>query len=79
MSFDIDLFLTIYGDHLSAIKQLDDKPDKMARNDNYAKITQQKAIAWLKDPKITKEKWKSAVNTLGLTENNLKRFRGETT
>ena len=32
---------------------------------------------WLKDPKISKEKWKSAVNTLGLSENNLKRFRDD--
>ena len=47
---------------------MDDKVDK-------PKISQNKAIAWLKDPKISKEKWKRAVNTLGLTENTLKSFR----
>lgn len=75
LSFDIELFLSRYGDHLAAIKQLDDKPDKKPKGDDSANIPKNKAIAWLKDPKISKEKWKIAVNTLGITENNLKRFR----
>ena len=75
LKFDIALFKTRYGDHLAAIKQLDDKPDKKPKGDDSANIPKNKAIAWLKDPKISKEKWKIAVNTLGITENNLKRFR----
>ena len=63
------------SNHLSAHKQLDDEVDKKPNNDEKPKISQNKAIAWLKDPKISKEKWKRAVNTLGLTENTLKRFR----
>ena len=76
LRFDIALFWSRYGDHLAATRKLDDKSDKKPTIDDSAKNAK-KAIAWLKDPKISKEKWKSAVNTLGLSENNLKRFRDD--
>ena len=73
LRFDIDLFKARYGDHLSAMKKFEDKTNK--KNDVSPKIPQIKAIAWLKDPRISKEKWKVAVNILRLSENSFKRIR----
>ena len=71
-NFETNLITTRYGDHLSAHKQLDREDERKIKVVESSKISAIKALAWMKDPKFSKEKWKLACNTLRLKESTLK-------